>query len=86
MSNEQANNLKLWSGAFMKVLLGVSGTCLVLLYYSAKDDAEMYRNEFRHSIDKIENTTNEINKSVNQMESRMKVMEYQLKQQDDHGN
>ncbi len=80
MSLEQREIIKSWSGAFMKILLGLAGTGLLLLYYNAEARRDYERDEFRKIIDKIEVNTTRMSGDINTIENTVHLIEYRINQ------
>ena len=78
MSNAQREAISFWTNVFVRGMVGVCGAVLLLLYSSIKDEAQQTREEFRKSIDRIEITTEDTKASVNQIQSKMNLLEYRL--------
>jgi hypothetical protein len=80
MSIDQRETIKLWSGAFMKILFGISSTALAALYYNSEGRRDYERDELKKTIEKIEVNTTQMNTSINIISNNMSLIEYRLKQ------
>lgn len=80
MSIDQRETIRSWSSAFMKILLGISGFALSVLYFNAENRRDYERDEFKKAIDKIETNTTQMNGNINSIQSTMGLIEYRLKQ------
>ncbi len=80
MSLEQRETIKSWSSAFMKILLGVAGSGLSLLYYNAEQRRDYERDEFKRAIDKIEVNTTRMSGDMNTIQNTVHLIEYRINQ------
>ncbi len=80
MGIEQREAIKSWSSAFMKILLGVSGFALSVLYFNAEKRRDYERDEFRKAIDKIEVNTTRMSGDMNTIQNTVHLIEYRINQ------
>lgn len=80
MSREQLEQVKTLGATFMKVLLGISGTALTLLYFNQRNEDNAFRQEIKSSIMEIHVEASDTHKSIEQIKSDVRLIDYRLKQ------
>lgn len=83
MSREQLDQIKFWSSTFMKVMLGIGGSVLGLLYYEIRDETKQFQDKVTRSFEKIERNTIESKATMEQIKSDVRLIDYRLKQIED---
>ena len=83
MSDTQRESVSYWTGVIVKIMIGISGGVLLMLYSTIKNEAQQTREEFRNSIQRIEVNTTETSKSVDLIESKVNLIEYRLNKLDE---
>jgi len=76
MSIDQREQLRVISSAFMKVLLGLSGGLLCLLYYIQRDEDKIIRQDFKDAVKEISADVKDIKTSINIIDKRVDRLEY----------
>lgn len=80
MSREQLENVKTLGATVMKILLGISGAALTMLYYSSQTEAKEFREEVSKSFMEIRASAVETKSSMEQIKSDVRLIDYRLKQ------
>ena len=80
MSREQLENVKTLGATVMKILLGISGAALTMLYYSSQTEAKEFREEVSKSFMEIRASSVETKSSMEQIKSDVRLIDYRLKQ------
>lgn len=80
MSIDQREQLKVISSAFMKILLGLSGGLLTVAFYMQREEATTFRSDVKKSFEQIEFNTKESQKTMDEIKSDVRLIDYRLKQ------
>lgn len=80
MSREQLEQVKALGNTLMKVLLGISGAALTMLYYTQRNETDEFRNEVKKSFMEIRASAVETKSSMEQIKSDVRLIDYRLKQ------
>lgn len=80
MSVDQREQLKVISSAFMKILLGLSGGLLTVAFYMQREEANTFRSDVKKSFEQIEIHSEEYKKTMEEIKSDVRLIDYRLKQ------
>lgn len=80
-SSEVKAEVKTWVGTFVKLLLGFSGAAALIIYSKVVEQTERDREELKSAIHEIRTDVKLMDSKVNHIETRLGIIEYQLKKQ-----